>query len=148
MPFLSISLLQLAKSSPLHLSAEIKVQNSINFETCKQIYKLCHINQIVQSTTWKGTCIKFKKYADCRFWANIYKIYWNFHSARIALLEKTVVKYWKPSQWLSMIVQMCLVLTYILVDIFAKSTKAERCSDVMFKLTLYCLSFTAEDLNL
>ena len=47
-----------------------------------------------------------------------------------------------------MIVQMCLVLTYILVDIFAKSTKAERCLDVMFKLTLYCLSFTAEDLNL
>ena len=35
-----------------------------------------------------------------------------------------------------------------LVNIFAKSTKVERCTDVMFKLTLYCLSVTVEDLNL
>ena len=25
-------------------------------------YKLCHINQMGQSTTWKENCIKFKKY--------------------------------------------------------------------------------------
>ena len=30
---------------------------------------------------------------------------------------------------------------------FAKSTMAERWTDVMFKLTLYCLSVTIEDLN-
>ena len=35
-----------------------------------------------------------------------------------------------------------------LINIFAKSTKAERCIDVMFKLTLYCVSVTVEDLNL
>ena len=35
-----------------------------------------------------------------------------------------------------------------LINIFAKFTKAERCTDVMFKLTLYCLSITAEDLSL
>ena len=35
-----------------------------------------------------------------------------------------------------------------LINIFAKSKKAERCTDVMFKLTIYCLSVTAEDLNL
>ena len=36
-----------------------------------------------------------------------------------------------------------------LVNIFAKSTKAERCTDITFKLTLYyCLSVTVEDLNL
>ena len=35
-----------------------------------------------------------------------------------------------------------------LINIFAKSTKAERCTDVMFKLTLYCLSVTVEDLDL
>ena len=35
-----------------------------------------------------------------------------------------------------------------LIDIFPKSRKAERCTDVMFKLTLYCLSVTVEDLNL
>ena len=29
-----------------------------------------------------------------------------------------------------------------------KSTKAERCKDFIFKLTLYCLSVTIEDLDL
>ena len=33
-------------------------------------------------------------------------------------------------------------------DIFEKFMKAERCTDVIFKLTLYCLSLTVEDLNL
>ena len=35
-----------------------------------------------------------------------------------------------------------------LLSIFAKSMKEERCTDVMFKLTLYCLSVTVKDLNL
>ena len=35
-----------------------------------------------------------------------------------------------------------------LVNIFVKSAKAKRCTDVMFKLTLHCLSVTVEDLNL
>ena len=35
-----------------------------------------------------------------------------------------------------------------LINIFTKSRKAERCTDVMFKLAFYCLSVTAEDLNL
>ena len=35
-----------------------------------------------------------------------------------------------------------------LVNIFVKSMKAERWTDVTFKLTLYCLSVTVEDLNL
>ena len=35
-----------------------------------------------------------------------------------------------------------------LMNIFAKYKKAERCTDVMFKLTLYCLFVTVEDLNL
>ena len=58
---------------------------------------LCHIKQTGQSTTWKRTCIEFWNYADCRFWGNIYKIYWSFRSVRIT-------SWWKPSQWLSMIV--------------------------------------------
>ena len=33
------------------------------------------------------------------------------------------------------------------INIFTKSTKAERCTGFMFKLTLYCLSVTVEDLN-
>ena len=35
-----------------------------------------------------------------------------------------------------------------LINIFVKLTKAKRFTDVMFKLTLYCLSVTVEDLNL
>ena len=34
-----------------------------------------------------------------------------------------------------------------LINIFTKFTKAERCTDIMFKLTL-CSSVTFEDLNL
>ena len=39
-------------------------QSAENYETCKQGHKLCHINETGQSTAWKETCIKFKKYAD------------------------------------------------------------------------------------
>ena len=35
-----------------------------------------------------------------------------------------------------------------LINIFAKSMKAQRCTGVMFKLTFYCLSVAVEDLNL
>ena len=35
-----------------------------------------------------------------------------------------------------------------LINVFTKSTKAERCTDVMFKLTFYSLSVNVEDLNL
>ena len=35
-----------------------------------------------------------------------------------------------------------------LFNIFAKSVKAERCTYVLSKLALYCLSVTIEDLNL
>ena len=39
-------------------------------------------------------------------------------------------------------------LDLYLIIIFMKYTKAERCTDIMFKLTLYCLSVTVDDLNL
>ena len=35
-----------------------------------------------------------------------------------------------------------------LINIFSKSRKDERCTDVMFKLKLYCLPITVEDLSL
>ena len=35
-----------------------------------------------------------------------------------------------------------ICLDLYLINIFVKSTKAERCTDVMFRLTLYCLSGT------
>ena len=41
---------------------------------------------------------------------------------------------------------LCFVL--YLINIFEKSTKAEGCTDVMFKLTFYSLSGAVEDLNL
>ena len=39
-------------------------------------------------------------------------------------------------------------LDLYLINAFTKSAKAERCTDTTFKLTLYCLSVTVEDLNL
>ena len=141
-PFLSISLLNLGECCRLHFSAaEIKVQTSKNYETSKHRYQLHHINQMVQSTTWKDACIKFKKYADCKFWVNIYKIYWDFCSVRMILyMKKILVAFWDSSDVL------CFDLH--LINIFAKSTKAETCTDAMLKLTLNCLSVTVEDLNL
>ena len=74
----------------LGLPAEIKAQTSKNYTPCKYRCKLCQIKQTGQTTTWKETCIEFMKYAKCRLWVNIYKIYWYFRSTRImSLLEKT-----------------------------------------------------------
>ena len=44
----------------------------------------------------------------------------------------------------------CAVLCFdlYLINIFTKSTKAERCTDVMFRLTLYGLSASVGDQNL
>ena len=38
-------------------------------------------------------------------------------------------------------------LDLYLINIFTKSRKAERCTDVKFKLAFYCLSITVKDLN-
>ena len=39
-------------------------------------------------------------------------------------------------------------LDLYLMNIFTKSTKAKRCTDITFKLTLYFLSVIVEDVNL
>ena len=39
-------------------------------------------------TKWKEGCIEFIKYAECRLSENIYKIYWEFRSARIISLQE------------------------------------------------------------
>ena len=39
-------------------------------------------------------------------------------------------------------------LDLYITNMITKSTKAERCTDIKFKLTLSCLSVTVEDLNL
>ena len=62
----------------------------------------------------------------------------------ISLLEKNVVETISKAINDSFDV-LCFYL--YLINIFEKSMKAERCTDVMFKLTLYCLSVTVEDLN-
>ena len=91
-----------------------------------------------QITTWKKTCIKFIKYTESRLWANTYS---DFCFARIiSLQEKNVVAITD-----SFNVQ-CLYL--YLINILTKSTKAEKCTDIRFKLTIYCLSVTLENLNL
>ena len=95
----------------------------------------------------KETYIEFNKYAECRLWANIYDIYWDFRSAGIISLQekKTIVEIISVAITDSSDMR-CLDL--YLINIFTKSTKAERCTDITFKLTLHCLSVTVEDLNL
>ena len=69
--------------------------------------------------------MEFKKYRECKLWANIYKIYWDFRSARIiSLREKTVVE-----TILVVITDSSDVRCFdlYLINIFTKSTKAERC---------------------
>ena len=39
-------------------------------------------------------------------------------------------------------------LDLYLMNTFTKSAKPERCTDITFKLTLYCLFVIVEDLNL
>ena len=80
-----------------------------------------------------------------------------FESMQIVRIKQTSTKFlekkmkkivknllWKLSHWLSVILLMCFDL--YLINIFVKSTNAERCSDIMFKLTLYCLFVTAGDI--
>ena len=86
------------------------------------------------------------KYVECRFWANIYKIYlrFSFHKNNFFIGKKAAVE-----TILVAINDSSDVLCFILylINIFEKSTKVERCTDVMFKLILYYLSGTVEDLN-
>ena len=96
--------------------------------TCKGRYKLCHINQMCQTTTWKETCIKLNKHAECRFWADIYEIYGDFHSARIISLQekKTLVETISVAITDSSNVQY---FDLYLINIFTKSAKTERRTD-------------------
>ena len=96
----------------------------------------------------KETCNKFIKYAECRLWATIYKIYWdfNFHNNNFFTGKKTIVGTISVTITDSSDV-WCFGL--YLINIFTKSTK-----DIMFKLTLYCLTITKfvmkidEDINI
>ena len=123
-PFLSISFLNFRKCCWLGLSAEIKVQTSKNYKTCKGRCKLCHINQTGQTTTWKETCIKFIKYAECKA---LSKHLWNllrflFHKNNFFTEKKTIVETISVTITDSSNV-WCLDL--YLINIFTKSTKAE-----------------------
>ena len=109
-----------------------------------------YINQNDETITWKETCIEFKKYKErereSRLWANSNKIYWDFRSAKIiSLREKNVVETSLVAISDSSDVH-CFDL--YLINIFTKSMNSERCTDIMFKLTLYSLSVTVEDRNL
>ena len=52
-------------------------------------WKLCNINQIGQSTTWKkAVAMEFKKYAECKLWA----MEWNLKSIQNVGFEQTFRK--------------------------------------------------------
>ena len=85
--------------------------------------------------------LELNLYAESTFWANIYKMYWHFHSARVISVAETVSVAINDSSDV-----LCFDLYPI--NLFHKSLKAERCTDFMFNLTLYCLSATVEGLHL
>ena len=121
----------------LGLPVEIKVQKSKSYETCKDRCKLSHINQTGQTTTWKETSIEFKKYRECRLWANIGNL-WRFLFCKknFFMRKKNIVE-----TILVAIVDSSDVRCFDLyLNIFMKYTKAERCTNIKFKLTLKRLS--------
>ena len=77
--------------------------------------------------------------------ADIYQTYWDFRSVRIVFYSKTTAVKTNSKAISDSSNVFCFDL--YLRNAFAKSTMAERWTDVMFKLTLYCLSVTIEDLN-
>ena len=144
----SILFLNFGKCCQLGLPAVIKVLTRKNYETYMGILcQLCHINQTGHTKKWKETCIEFKMYVECRLWANIYEIYRDFRSKRIiSSQEKTVVE--TALMAITDSSEMHCCFDRYLINTFMKSTTAERSTEIMFKLTLHCLSVTVEDLNL
>ena len=96
-------------------------------------------------TTWKETSIEFIKYEASRLWANIYEIHWDFHSAIISLQEKNVMKAISVTITESSDVR-CLwpVSNKYIYEIF----KVREMHRHYIQADTYCLSVTAEDLNL
>ena len=136
-------ILEFRKVLPAGFTSRDQSTDSQIYKTWKGRWKLCHINQTGQATLWKETCIEFIKYAECRLWSNIYS---NFYSARIISYRKKNIV-----ETISVAITDSFNVRYFdlyLINIFTKSTKAERCTNITFKLTLYCLSDTADDLNL
>ena len=102
------------------------------------------LNKRVKVKHEKKFASNLKKYAECMFWANICKIYWDFCSIRIVSLQEknhsgTMIAINDSSDVL------CFYL--YLINISEKSMKVGSFTDVMFKLTLYCLAGSVEDLK-
>ena len=70
------------------------------------------------------------------------RLRFSFHKNNFFIGKKTSLK---QSQRPSKIADVLCFGLYV-VNVFEKSTKAERCTDVIFKLTLYYV--TVENLNL
>ena len=93
------------------------------------------------------TCIKFKSYAHDKVLSKHLEnlMRFSFRKNDFLIGKKIMVETISVA-----ISDSCDVLCFdlYLINIFTKSTKAEGYTDVMFKLTLYCLSVTVGDLNL
>ena len=122
------------------------MQTSKNYETCNDICKLSHINQAVQTATWKETCIEFKKYSECRLeqtftkFIEIFVPQKKFLYGKKSVVETILVAIAGSSS-------VCCFDLY-LINMLTKSTKAERCTDITFRSTLNSLSVTVENLHL
>ena len=105
------------------------------------------INQTGQSKTWKETSIEFRKVSRLQSLSKHLRnlLTFSFRKINFFIGKKTIV------ETISVTIDDSSDVFYFdlyLINISAKSTKAETCTGVMFKLTLNCLSVTVEDLNL
>ena len=117
-PFLSILFLNFGKFCGLRLPAEFKVQTSKNYETCKDRASYAILTKHVKLQHENKPVSSVGKKAVVE-------------TISVAITDSSDVRY----------LDLCLI------NIFTKSTKAERYIDIMFKLTLYCLSVTIKDPN-
>ena len=145
--FLSIPVLNFKKCCQLGLPAEAKAQTGKDYETAWTEANYAILTKWVKLKHEKKPVPNLISMQSEGFEQTFFEIYWDFCSARIISLQekKTIVETISVAITDSSNVR-CLDLN--LINVFMKSKKAERCTDVMFKLTLHCLSVTVEDLNL
>ena len=123
-PFLSISFLNFGKFCGLRLPAEFKVQTSKNYETCKDRANYAILTKHVKLQHENKPVSNLLSMQSVGKKAVVETI-------SVAITDSSDVRY----------LDLCLI------NIFTKSTKAERYTDITFKLTLYCLSVTIKDPN-
>ena len=128
MPFLGISFLNFGKCCRLGLLV-IKLQTNKNYEALMQIipYLPNDSNYNMKRNLYWIYKVKWLSALSKHLWSLLRL---SFCKNNFFTGKKASGKYFSGHHW------------------YFKCTKAESCTDIKFKATLYCLSVTVEDINL